>query len=54
MSAYRLKFTATAHNGMFPRFRYPSATQPPYPTRERAEQVRAAMPEPENFEICED
>lgn len=48
---YRLKYRETAHHGRFATIRYPAANRPGYPTRERAEQVRAAMPEPDNFEV---
>ena len=35
--------------------RFPTLTYPSKPTtRERCEQMRAAMPDPEAFEVCEE
>lgn len=44
---------AGAHHDRFGSIRYPRPSLPGYATRERAEQVREAMPDPGNFEIEE-
>lgn len=51
MSTYRLRYVAGAHNDAYKTIRYPALSRPGYPTRERAEQVLAAMPEPSRMEI---
>ena len=56
MTSFRLRYkrdSTTAER--LPTLTYPLYTQPGYPTRERAEQVLAAMPEPGRMEIvCEE
>lgn len=52
MTSYRLRYTPGTHDGdRFPLTRYPAPTRPAYPTRERAEQVLAAMPRPGVMEV---
>lgn len=51
--SFRLRYVKGAHNDAFTSIRYPPESKPGYPTRERAEQVRAAMPEPNRMEIEE-
>lgn len=50
---YRLRYVPGAHNDHFRSIRYPRPSLPGYATRERAEQVREAMPDPSSFEIEE-
>ena len=55
MSGFRLRYVAGSPDALrFASIRYPTAWHPPYPTRERAEVVRQAMPDPSKFEIVED
>lgn len=51
--SYRLRYVAGAYHDAFTSIRYPALSRPGYPTRERAEQVLAAMPEPARMEIEE-
>lgn len=52
--SFRLAYVPGAYNDRFHLIRYPAPNRPGYPTRERAEQVRAAMPEPSRMEVVED
>lgn len=52
--SFRLRYVAGAYHDQFKSIRYPAASSPGYPTRERAEQVLAAMPDPDRMEIEED
>lgn len=52
--SFRLKYIDGAFHDQFKTIRYPAQTRPGYPTRARAEQVRAAMPDPDRMEIEED
>lgn len=55
MSGYRLRYKPDTNDGKrFKTIRYPTLWNPPYATRERAELVRAAMPDPSKFEVVED
>ena len=55
MTSYRLRYrkdSTTAER--LPTLTYPLYTQPGYDTREHAEKVLAAMPEPARMEIVEE
>jgi hypothetical protein len=54
VTRYRLRYTVDAYNGRFRTFTYPRPSLPGYPTREIAEQMRAAMPEPGRLEVVEE
>jgi hypothetical protein len=51
--SYRLRYVEGAHDNRFRTIRYPRESLPGIPTRERAEQALAAMPEPSRMEIEE-
>ena len=52
---FRLRYIPDTNDGVrFATIRYPSTWQPGYPTRERAAQVLAAMPNPGRMEIIEE
>ena len=54
-TGWRLRYIPNTPDGRrFGSIRYPTAWHPPYPTRERAETVRQAMPDPSKFEIVEE
>lgn len=51
---YRLRYIPGTPDGdKFPTITYPLAHHPGYPTRERAERVLAAMPNPSRMEVFE-
>lgn len=53
--SFRLRYVAGSDAAIrFPHTRYPSTWNKPYPTREKAEIVQAAMPWPEKWEIVPD
>lgn len=52
--SFRLRYVPGAYHDQFRSIRYPPTSKPGYPTRDRAEQVRASMPEPTRMEITED
>ena len=55
MSGFRLRYREGSPDALrFASITYPTAWHPPYPTRERAEVVRQAMPDPSKFEIVEE
>lgn len=51
--SFRLRYRDGAYDDKFRSIRYPSTNRPGYPTRERAETVLAAMPDPARMEIEE-
>jgi len=52
--SYRLRYKlGTRDATRFPTITYPTRWNPPIPTLERAEILRAAMPDPDKFEIYE-
>lgn len=53
--SFRLRYIAGTHAGdQFPTITYPMPYHPGYPTRERAELVLAAMPNPGRMEVFEE
>jgi len=53
--SYRLRYIpGTPPGDKFPTITYPLRPKPGYPTRERAETVLAAMPDPSRMEIIND